>query len=321
MARLITNPINVQYLSGFKSSNAFIIINQEVKHFFTDSRYFAAALKLKNFEIHLLDQNYLEKIKEILKKDKILFFEGDLSYDRYSTWKKNLKNYKFTLEDKEKSLIYIRSQKSRPELEKIKKAQNITKKAINFAQKLIKKNITELEIAWKIKLIMHDLGAEDISFEPIVAFGSNSATPHHQTGKRKYGKNDLVLIDAGAKYKGYCGDMTKTFLPPLPNFEMIAVYEAVKKAREVAIKKLESSLYGLRLKTVENEVRKFLRREKIEAYFTHSLGHGVGLEIHEEPRISVKSDSILQQGQVFSVEPGIYLPGKFGVRIEDLFFA
>lgn len=190
MARIITDPINVLYLSGFKSSNAFIFEVKNKKYLFTDSRYIDAAKKIKHFEIKLIDHNFKENIKELLKKEKELTFEKSLSYEHLESWKKIFKKSSCTLksEQEKEKLIYLREQKNKKEIENIKKAQNITKKAIKEAKKLINKNSSELEIAWKIKQIIHNLGGEDVSFEPIVAFGKNSAIPHHQNSNKKYQK-------------------------------------------------------------------------------------------------------------------------------------
>ena len=170
-----------------------------------------------------------------------------------------------------------------------------------------------MELAWKIKNIGHDLGADDISFEPIVAFGPHSAIPHHHNTATKLKKGDTLLVDMGMKYKGYCSDMTRTFFFGKPSAQQQKVYELVLEAQEAGIKKIKS---GVATKKVDEAARKALGN--YEEYFKHSLGHGIGLEVHEMPSLSGRSTEILKENMIVTVEPGIYLDGKFGVRIEDM---
>lgn len=323
MAKLITNPLNVFYLSGFKSSNAFLIVDGPKRHLFTDSRYWQAARKLRGFTSHLLDAKHPTLIRKLLTDKKSLVFESELPYRSYLQWRKILhgSGCRLKLETAAESIITQREIKKPAEIRCLRQAQKITAKAIAAAQRLLNKNRSEADLAWKIKVILHDLGAEDIAFEPIVAFGSNSAIPHHQSGSRLWRPQDLVLIDCGAKYKGYCGDMTRVFLPTKADSETKGAFAMVNAAQQLALNTLRQSPAGLPLKSVAAAVQKYFSSQGLAENFTHSLGHGVGLEIHEEPRLSLKSRSRLQRKQVFSVEPGLYFPGRFGIRIEDLFFA
>ena len=161
---------------------------------------------------------------------------------------------------------------------------------------------------------MAALGAEDTAFDTIVAFGKNSAVPHHETGEAALVKNQVVLIDTGAKVNGYCSDITRTAFFGEPDDEFLNVYDAVLNANL----KAESEICaGITSKAADKIARDKLKSRGYGEYFTHSLGHGVGLEIHEKPYLSPRSDETLSENAVFTVEPGVYIEGKFGIRIED----
>ena len=207
----------------------------------------------------------------------------------------------------------MRLTKDKSEIHALKKSQQINGETLKRIKKLCKPGLTELEIAWKIKTIGHDLGTEDISFEPIVAFGPSSSSPHHQNGNRKLKKRDIVLIDMGMKYKGYCSDMTRTFFLGKPTTQQENVYQKVLDAQLAGIAQIKA---GAKAASVDKAARKSMGED--EKYFGHSFGHGIGLDVHESPNLSSKSKDILKENMIVTAEPGIYLPGKFGVRIEDM---
>ena len=218
------------------------------------------------------------------------------------------------------TLDHLRAVKTSEEIKLIAKSQQINEKTLKAALKLLKPGIKEKNLAWKIIDIGHQLGAEDISFEPIVAFGKNSASPHYTPAETKYKKSDVVLIDMGMKYKGYCSDMTRTFLPKKASSSLIDHYELVLTAQENCIQNVRAGHKGTH--------GDFLSRSVFEAVdlaekFTHSNGHGVGLEIHEAPSLSIKQKRKdrtmkLVENMVITVEPGLYFEGKYGIRIEDM---
>lgn len=321
MSLLITNPINVHYLTGFKSSNAFVLVHNNKKHLFTDSRYIEAAKKIPQIVPHLINETFAKTFNIFLVQNKISQLSVEtqhLTVDQFNKFKKICKPIVLTPISQEEKIENQRQIKSKNEIKAIKKAQAITKKVITLAYNAITVGCTEAEIAWKIEMLIREHGGDGNSFDPIVAFGKNSAMPHHHPGKTRYKKNDIILIDAGAKYNDYCGDMTRTFLPKNAPTEMRAAYEILAKAQKNALKMLKQSPENTPLKTIVEKVRNDLGN--YNEHFTHSLGHGVGLEIHEGPWLSKKSSDTLKKGQVFSVEPGIYIPGKFGIRIEDLYY-
>lgn len=316
--KLITNQNNLKYLINFTGTSGFLLLGRNKNYFFTDFRYKEIAKKLERsrtripFKFIELDEKLEKNLKKLTGKTKKIEFEAnDLTVSQLKSWKKKLKGR--SLVPMKKSIEEMRMQKDQAEIKLIKQSQEINDKAFNRIKKLFKKGVTEREIAWQIKLIGHELGAEDISFEPIVAFGPNSAIPHHQNTNRKLKARDIILIDMGMKFKSYCSDMTRTIFKGKPSPEQIAIYEKVLKAQEKAITAIKP---GTKCSTIDKIARKSMGNDS--KYFGHSLGHGIGLEVHENPGLNAKSKLSLKENMVITVEPGIYLPGKFGIRIEDM---
>lgn len=316
--QLITHLTNIRYLIGFTGSSGFLLLGKQKNYFFTDFRYAEIAQKLAQsktripFEFVLMDTDFEKKLQKILGKNKELEFEDrHMTVAQKARWQKMCKGMAFkatkqTIEDR-------RLFKDSEEIKLMKKSQDINGKTLLRIQKLFKKGVTELELAWKIKSIGHDLGADDISFEPIVAFGPHSAIPHHQNTSKKMKQSDVVLIDMGMKYKGYCSDMTRTFFVGKPSAEQAQVYQMVLDAQMAAIRALKAGVSCAKLDQIARD-----EMGDMAQHFGHSLGHGIGLDVHESPGLSSKSKEILKENMVVTVEPGIYLPGKFGVRIEDM---
>jgi Xaa-Pro aminopeptidase len=322
MLQLITHSTNLRYLIGFTGSSGFLLINKDKAFFFTDFRYREIAQKLEKsktripFQFIEMEEDFMKDLKKVAgRHSEIQFESAHLTVDQLQSWKKRLKKasgkthkwapIKNTIEDK-------RLIKDKDEIKLMKQSQKINAKTLSRVKNLLKPGVTELQIAWQIKAIGHELGAEDISFEPIVGFGPHSAIPHHQNTSKKLKKSDIVLIDMGMKYKGYCSDMTRTMLPKKPTSRQINVYKKVLDAQLAAIKALKA---GVKTATLDKIARQTMGEDA--QHFGHSLGHGIGLDVHESPGLSSRSKDTLQAGMVVTVEPGIYLPGEFGVRIED----
>jgi len=306
--KLITHKANLRYLTGFTGSKGFLLLGTKKNYFVTDSRYIEYVKKLQNknpripFEV-------TDNFEKVINKAKKIEFEADhITISQLKKWKKKFKNKKFV---PMKSISRVK--KTDKEIKLLKKSQQLNKTAMQRVRKLLKPGVTELEIAWKIRELAHKLGAEDLSFTPIVAFGSNSAIPHHQNSNRKLKKRDIALIDMGLVYKGYCSDLSRTFFVGKPTSEQAAIYKKVEAAQSAAIKAIKPNILVSKLDQIARK-----EMGKHEEFFTHSLGHGVGLEIHEAPRLSSKSKDRLKENSVITIEPGIYLPGKFGIRIEDM---
>lgn len=207
----------------------------------------------------------------------------------------------------------LRSIKSAEELEKIKRAASIVAKGIKTGIESIQPGVSELSISFEIEKTIKQSGGESVPF-CLVLSGSNSALPHGETSNRKINKKDVVLMDVGAVYKGYYADLTRTLFVGEATKIQRKIYETVLKAQEVAIKAVKPNI---KAEQVDMTARKIIEDSGYGRYFTHRTGHGLGLEVHEEPYITSGNKTVLRRGMTFTIEPGIYLPGKFGVRIED----
>lgn len=317
-ALFISDPINVRYLTGFTGSRGMILITKRNAYFFTDFRYIEYAKKIvpKEFKIIQLDKKWKKDWPRLLKKLRItsIGFEEDfLTVSRLSGLKKISKGVKFK---KAGGIIeQIRQIKSEKELRLTKKSQEINEKILKNVKGILKKGISEKDIEWFILSKTREYGCEEPAFNPIVAFGNNSSIPHHQNGDRKLKKGDVILIDMGVKYQGYCSDMTRTFFTKPPSRLQIKVYETVLAAQKAAIAEVKNkaSIFA-----VNKAARNIIDKAGYTENFQHGLGHGTGLNIHELPNLGAEKDAKLQQNMITTIEPGIYIEKDFGVRIEDM---
>lgn len=324
-ATLVHKPENIRYETGFIGSFGLLLItdNQE-KHLITDGRYELKASEIctPDTNITIIKENLNQTLGQLLAKLKIktISFDGNfLPYSQVLLLRKTFSEIKF--EAKPDKIIKSRMQKTATEIELIKKAQIINEQTLKaIINHHLKINCTEREIALKIERIGQDLGAEKCSFPPIVAFGKNSASPHHSPGNQKLKQGDTVLIDMGFIYQGYMSDMTRTFFTKKPTNQQIAIYNLVLKAQTEAIKSIK---INQKCSDIDKLTREIITNEGYGEQFSHSSGHGIGLEIHEPPSFSQKSKHLgnnikLQENMIMTIEPGIYLPEEFGVRIEDM---
>lgn len=285
---------------------------------FTDARYhLVAKASLKpGFKVIDITDSFENAWKIFIKGYKIkdLGIEGNyVSVRRFKSLKKISKNVKIT--DVGDELDEKRISKKTHEIEIIKRAQNITDKVFATIKKWLRTGQTENNIAWKIETLAHDFGAECVSFPPIIGINENSAAPHHHNTNKKLKHGDIILIDMGATYNGYCSDMTRVLFTKNPTGKQEKIYELVKSAQSAAIAKLRAGVMG---KNIDAVARDVITKAGFGAYFGHSLGHGVGMDIHELPNLSKKYSGKIPAKSVVTVEPGIYLPGEFGVRLEDM---
>lgn len=319
----ITNLINIRYLTGFTGTSASLIITKKKAWFCTDGRYLEYVKKIlpKNFILIDIQKISGKKREKFLLKNKIkhLGFESEsVSVERYTTSKKLLK--KIHLKPAKNTVEEVRITKTKNEIKNIIQAQRIAEKVLNeiikkYLKPYFRSGITEKQIAWEIERLGHEFGADTISFSPIVGFGPNSAVPHHQNTDKKFKKGDIILIDMGMKYQGYCSDMTRTFFTAPPTPLQKKVYEIVLEAQEKGIHAMKPEITG---EKIDKIAREHIKKAGFEKNFTHSYGHGIGLEVHEVPTLSAKAKNTLPQNTIVTAEPGIYLEGKFGVRIEDM---
>ena len=301
-----------KYLTGFSSSFGYLLSDKDGSTFYTDSRYLEAAENLLNGS-EITVKKFTAPIEKLLSDYK----QVAVPFDRigYLDYKK-LQDSGISIVDSSAAFTQAMSVKADYEVENIKKACEITDKAFVNLLGEIKEGMTENEVAAILEFLMRKGGASGTSFDTIVGFGENSSVPHHETGNRKLRFGDIILIDFGCKYNGYCSDCTRTFLfgDDKKHGEFKKAYSNVLKAHMLVKEQLKSGMTGSEVDAI---ARNYLKKCELDNLFTHSLGHGIGINIHEFPHVSPKSKDILVNGMVFSDEPGVYLAGEYGIRIED----
>ena len=310
---LIINKKNCFYFSGINSSNICLYITKEKRFLITDFRYLEVSLKNEaNFEV-LWKKRRIDCLKDIITEEKVFVETDCICVDEYEFYKESL-NCSFLKAD---DLIKkIRLYKDEKEIEFIKKAQQIADKAFMNVLDKVKTGISESELKAELEYEMLKAGSEKPSFDTIVLFGKKTSLPHGEPDSSiNLKSNDIILIDFGATYKGYCSDTTRTFFKGEPNEKMLLAYNHVNKAHELAFSFIKNGVKGYEADKI---ARDYLDENGYENLFGHSLGHGTGLDIHEPPTLSAKSESVLENGMTFSVEPGVYFENEFGIRIENL---
>jgi Xaa-Pro aminopeptidase len=316
-AYLIKDNANLFYITGYESISSNLLLLKNKAFYLTNALYFQEAVKQLPKEITPINtQDPLNAIKDILNKHKIkvLFFEDDtLTYRQHTKICEVIKNT--NIEPQSNFIKNFREQKKENEIAMITKALQLAEKTMLQIVKKIYSGVTEQEIAWEIIKTGRKLGASDISFEPIVAFGSNTSVPHHHNSTRKLKKGMPILIDMGLKYKGYCSDITRMFFTKNPSLKEEEIYNTVLDAQFKAIKRLKT---GISCAKIDAVARSVISDRGYGKNFNHALGHGIGLEVHESPSISQKNSSLLKLNSIVTVEPGIYIENHFGVRIEDM---
>jgi len=316
-ALLVSKDANITYLTGYPSRESYLLVSKKQNIFFTDSRYKEEAKRmLKECTVKQYNGSFYKAISEScnkLKVKRIGFEERFLAFAEYAKIEEGL-NSPLNLTPTHSLIEGLRTIKNSEELKKIRKAAKITVKTLEFVRELIRPGMKEIELAGQIEHFIRHNGAWGAAFEIIVASGSNSSFPHHITSQRKLENNEPVLIDMGIDYVGYKSDLTRVFFLGRMNSLFRRIYEVVLAAHDAAIAKIKS---GVRAQEIDVTARNLISKEGFGEYFGHALGHGVGLEVHESPAISPRSSETIEEGMVFTIEPGIYLPGKFGVRFEN----
>ncbi|MDD4689289.1 MAG: Xaa-Pro peptidase family protein [Eubacteriales bacterium] len=310
---LITSMPNAFYMAGFTGDNVLLFISSDKQLLITDSRYtLQAAEQSPEYQLITAKGSLIGELKDMnLKK---LGFEGDaVSCNQLVDFRRSLESCEFC--DISEVLREIRLVKAEEELDKIRKAAHIADRAFSHILSFAKIGMTEKEIALEIEFFMRKNGAEGVSFDTIVAAAEHGAMPHAEPGDRAIKNGDCVVMDFGCKYQGYCSDMTRTIFFGEPDEKQLVVYNAVLEAQKIALSNIR---VGVSAKSVDQSARDSLKKTDMDKYFTHSLGHGVGVEVHEGPRLSPYSNAVLKSGMVVTVEPGVYIDGFVGVRIEDL---
>jgi len=316
---LVTNLKNIYYLSGFNGEGT-VLITRGKGYLLTDSRYAEQAKKESpEFEI-VIDASTkkdarLLSLEKIVEKDKVkkIAFEGkNINYADFKKYSDRFQNVEFL--PTEDFVEQTRMVKDREEIIKIKKAAQITTESIKEVFERIEPGIRELDIATELAYTMRKKGAQKEAFESIVVSGERSSLPHGKPSEKKISKGELITIDVGANYQNYNSDITRTIILGKENEKQKEIFSIVLEAQEKVFKSLKP---GLKCNEVDSIARNLIEKKGYGKYFGHSLGHGVGLDIHELPRVSFNDETVLLPGMVITIEPGIYLPEIGGVRIED----
>lgn len=325
---ILLNENAIYYECGFSCDNVVFLNLGSSKYFVTDARYTVEAKEYaKGCEV-IESSDFIKDVQKILKKSKIKKIVFDPNDFTLNFYQKLTNDLKVKFEPKENFSKLKRIIKTDEEVKILKKAAKIGRKGFTELAKFIRKNgFKEDEKFLYFKAIekMSQIGKYDLSFEPIVAINANAAKPHALPTSKKLKLNDLLLIDAGVKYKRYCSDRTCTASANFENFNFKReqnfkkkkhqkIYDLVYKAQLNAI---ENARVGMKASDIDKLTREVITDAGYGKYFVHSTGHGVGLDIHEFPNINSESDVIIEDNMVFTIEPGIYLPDEFGVRIED----
>lgn len=316
-AFLITSEENMRYLTDFPNSEGKVLVTADEAVFFVDSRYIEAVQKsVDSCEVVLMTSFY-KQLGEYAKKlgVKTVFTEAEgISVADFSVLCKNV-SCEFKAEKTDDLLTSLRRRKSEEEKHKILAAQAIAEKAFDHILGFIKEGVTERKIALELDFFMLKNGAEAISFDTIAVSGKNTSLPHGVPSDKKIGRGDFITMDYGAVVNGYHSDMTRTVAVGEISSKQAEIYETVLKAQKNSLKVLKAGISGF---DADKAARDIIENAGYGKFFGHGTGHGVGLQIHESPRLSPKSKHTLEIGDVVTVEPGIYLPDEFGVRIEDM---
>ena len=316
-AMLLNSEPGEYYAVGFHGEGNVVVTAQGC-FYFTDSRYIEAANHLiTGAEIAMTgrSRNYRAMVQEVVDRCRIRklgFEEGYLSVADYNLWKEGLTA---ELVPAQKLVNSLRAAKDDGEIALMTKAQEITDRAFSEILKFIQPGMTEQEIAAKLQYDMLRFGAEKMSFDPIVVSGPNGSLPHGIPSAKQVQQGEFITMDFGCKYGGYCSDMTRTVALGEPTGEMRKVYQTVLEAQLAGIAVTTAGVPG---KSIDAAARKVIEDAGYGEYFGHGYGHSLGIEIHESPNANTREETLLPVGAVVSAEPGIYLPGKFGVRIEDV---
>jgi Xaa-Pro aminopeptidase len=315
-ACIVTDLAVIRWLTGFSGSSARMLITRTESRVFTDFRYREqAAHEVQMAETVITSEGFISELASgryplgnvvALQAENITWQEAQRIIEKLEGKQRVIPVHSFFDE--------FRMIKNGIEFEKMRRAADISEQVLEQVIPMITPSVTELDISAEISYLHRKYGAEKDSFDPIVAGGPRSAMPHARSSNRRFVPGELVIIDIGCVFEGYASDQTRTVALGRVSDEARSVYRIVRDAQALG---LESARCGMPAKELDDLVRRFISGHGYAGEFGHGLGHGVGLEVHEDPRISPKGEHVLQENMVFTIEPGIYLPGKFGVRIED----
>ncbi len=326
---LILSNENRRYLSGYTAEDSscdetagILIINETENILITDSRYDTQAyneagdIYFINCYTKALSDELADALKSVNAKN-VGIEAVRFSYAQYIELKNKIieKGYNIKLNNADSILSHLRIKKDIDEINEIKSALKIAESSFMELKQKIEPGISERSCAWLLEKLMREKGADALSFPVIAAAGTNAALPHAIPGKNKLKEKEPLLFDFGAKFNGYCSDTTRTLIIGNPDDKFKKIYDILFNAQQLAVNKIKP---GITAKEIDKTARDYIDATEFQGKFTHSLGHGVGLAIHEAPRISKKDSTTLEPGMVITIEPGIYLPNWGGIRLENM---
>ena len=321
-AFLVSHLPNIRYLCGFTGSAGLLLVEERGSTFFTDFRYDTQAqAEIKEAKLVVGRKSPLELVGVFLGRRR----------KRARTWTAGIESEHFTVAERKRlsallpsgfrlgdtrsAVERLRLVKDSDELARMREAVKLGAKLFDRALEVLREGVTEVDVAAEMELVARRAGADGMSFPTIIASGARSALPHGRASAEPIPSAGFVVCDFGVILAGYCSDQTRTVWVGPISAEAGRVYEAVREAQQAAV---EAARPGISAGDIDSAARNVLRKAKLAEHFTHSTGHGVGLEIHESPRIAAGQRDLLEPGMVITIEPGVYFPGKWGGRIEDM---
>jgi Xaa-Pro aminopeptidase len=318
---LIFDPYDIFYLTGLQGIQAYLFVSPLKTILFTDFRYLQSLNKTtKEKGIKLVEYKtniFLTIAGEIkqLSLTRIGFEPEKISFSQYNRIRESFTAKNINLSAASNIIENLREKKDRQEISLIRKSVNTTEKTLALAEEILYPGLSERSLAVEIEKALKLQSGDSPAFSPIVAAGKNSAEPHHTPGETLIKRNSPVLIDLGAKQRGYCADLTRVFFLSKMPLYIRKISDIVKKSLDLSIKKAKA---GIRIKEIDKAARDYIEKKGYGKYFGHALGHGVGIQVHEKPVINYNNESLLKPGSVITLEPAIYLPGKYGIRYERM---
>ncbi len=318
-AYLFSSEVNVAYMTGFSGDSSEFLLSGGRGYFFTDARYTEQAKKDISGEVEIITTTAGERLSAIKKAlygaATLAIEKQDVSVETFERWQAELGVSAFA--DISADVLRLRAVKSPAELQKISLAAAGNDVVLENLVKLIKPGMTEFDLRAEL-IYQINIQGMDCAFKPIVASGENSALPHATVSNREIRSGDMLTLDFGCRYEGYCSDITRTFGIGNVDGRLKSIYDIVYKAQEAA---LYAAAQEKSARAVDAAARDIIEKQGYGEYFRHGTGHGVGMQIHEQPVLNKLSEDILLPGMVYTIEPGVYVPGLGGVRIEDMCIA
>jgi len=311
---IISRPLDLLYLTGVKVSEGTLYITCDEALLFVDNRY--AEMCANKVEIACENKENFDAIMAEKDLSAIYFDSVHTSVQNLHELLKSFNEKKTRFYPIENPLEPLRALKDKSEILRLKTAAKIASNGFLHILSSLEVGVTEKELAKRFEIFCLENGADKLSFEPIIAFGKNSSMPHYRPQNVRLQKNTHILVDVGCVYENYCSDMTRVIFYGKPHHKIVTLHSMVQKAQSLA---LDMCKAGQSTKSIDQEVRNFFRLYQVDEYFLHSLGHGIGLDIHEEPFLkqNIKNDTLLKSSMAITIEPGLYIPNVGGIRIEN----